>query len=203
MVKIKEYFIKQQIKPFLNIKIIVIFSSKFKIKNIKQLEPYQTLYCENNEYKIKSDNSKNIEELKIKNLKNNFPIFYSNYKVKHVENDLNISLKSLKEKIYKYKFSIKKINQTAFFISINKTNKIYKIDFKKFNCLKLNESKNSIINKFKNYLILKVDLNIIANILNRKSHIDNCTIGHRLNWERYPKTYFNSELYDVINFLHK
>ena len=179
------------------------FSSKFKIKNIKQLEPYQTLYIDNNEYKIKSDNSKNIKELKIKNLKYNFPIFNSNYKIKHVENDLSISLKSLKERIYKYKFSIKKINQTAFFISINKKNKIYKIDLKKFNFLKLNGNKNSIINKFRNYLILKVDLNIIANILNRKSHIDNCNIGLRLNWERYPKTYYNSELYDVINFLHK
>ena len=179
------------------------FSSKFKFKNIKPLEPHQTLYFENKEYKIISDNLKNIKELKIKNLKNNFPKFNSNYKIENVENDLNISLKSLKEKIYKYKFSIRKINQTAFFISINKTNKIYKIDFKKFNCFKLNENKNSIINKFKNYLILKVDLNIIANILNRKSHIDNCAIGFRLNWERYPKTYYNSELYDVMNFLHK
>jgi len=179
------------------------FSSKFKIKNIKQIEPYQTLYVENNEYKIKSDNSKNIRELKIKNLKNNFPKLSSNYKVKHLENDLNISLKLLKDRIYKYKFSTRKINQTAFFILINKINKIYKIDFDKFFCLEFNGSKNSIINKFKNSLILKVDLDIIANILNRKSHINNCIIGFKLNWERYPKNHYNSELYDILNFLHK
>ena len=179
------------------------FSTKFKIKNIKQLEPYQTLYVDNNEYKIKSDNSKNIRELKIKNLKNNFFKLNSNYKVKHLENDLNISLKLLKERIYKYKFSIGKINQTAFFILINKTNKIYKIDFEKFHCFEFNGSKKSIINKFKNYLILKIDLNIIANILNRKSHINNCIIGFNLNWERYPKNHYNSELNGTLNFLHK
>jgi L-ascorbate metabolism protein UlaG (beta-lactamase superfamily) len=179
------------------------FSSKFKIKNIKQLEPYQTLYVENNEYKIKSDNSKNIIELKVKNLKNNFPKLSSNYKVKHLENDLNISLKLLKDRIYKYKFNKIKINHTAFFILINKINKIYKIDFQKFYCLEFNGNKNLIINKFKNSLILKVDLDIIANILNRKSHINNCTIGFKLNWERYPKNHYNSELYDTLNFLHK
>lgn len=179
------------------------FSSKFKINNIKQLGPYQTLYFENNEYRIKSDNSKNIRELKIKNLKNNFPKLNSKYKKDHIENDLNISLKKLKERIYKFKFSVKKINQTAFFILINKTDKIYKIDFEKFCCLKFSGSKNSIINKFKNYLILKIDFNIISNILNRKSHINNCIIAFKLNWERYPKNHYNSELYDVMNFLHK
>ena len=82
----------------------------------------------------------------------------------------------LKERIYKYKFSIGKINQTEFFI---------------------------LINKFKNYLILKIDLNIIANILNRKSHINNCIIGFNLNWEIYPKNHYNSELNGTLNFLHK
>jgi len=70
------------------------------------------------------------------------------------------------------------------------------------------KSKNEIavfilINKFTNSLILKVDLNIIANILNRKLHINNCIIGFKLNWERYPKNYYNSELNDSLNFLHK
>ena len=179
------------------------FSDKFKIKNIEHLEPQQTLYVWDNNYQIKSDNSKNIMSLQIKNLKNNFPKLSSNYNLNSLEDDLNTSLKSLKDRMKKFRFNTKKINQSKFFIEIKKTNKIYKIDFEKFNCLEFNQGKKNIINKFKNYLILKIDLNVIANVLNRKLHFNDCVIGFKVNWERYPKNYYNSELYDIQNFLHK
>ena len=179
------------------------FSNKFKIKKIKQLEHDQTLYLKNNEHIIKSDNSTNIEKLKFQNSKKNFYKLNLNYNKKHLENDINISLELLKKRIKKFKLRLEKINQTAFFILLNKTNKIYKIDFKKCCFLELNGSKNSIINKYKRCLILKVDLDIISNILNRKLHINNALIGFKLNWERYPKNHYNSQLYDALNFFHK
>tara|TARA_B100001057_G_scaffold338885_1_gene339648 strand:+ start:207 stop:1541 length:1335 start_codon:yes stop_codon:yes gene_type:complete len=178
-------------------------SNTHKIKNIKYLEPHQTLYTQGDEYKIKSDNSRNVMSLKTKYFKNNFSKLKSNYKLSYLKKDLDISLKSLKNRISRFKFEVKKINQTAFFILINKTNKIYKIDFKKLSCSEFNEGKSSLIKRYKNYLILKVDLDIICNILDRKLHLNNCVIGFNLNWERYPKDYYNSELDDVLNFLHK
>ena len=202
--KNKKIFLNTIDKKFAEYKDYCNFlSNKFKIKNIKHLEPHQTLYVYSNKYKIKSDNSKNIMSLNIKNLKNKFPKLDSEYNLRCLEDDLNIALKQLKSKIKNLKFNTKKINQSAFFILIKKTNKIYKIDFEKFKCLEFIQSKKSIINKFKNYVILKVDLEIIANILNRKLHLNNCNIGFNLNWERYPKNHYNSELYDIMNFLHK
>ena len=56
--------------------------------------------------------------------------------------------------------------------------------------------------EFKKSLVLKIDLKIISNILNRKLHINNGQIGLQLNWERYPNHY-NQELYDALNFFHK
>ena len=202
--KNKRIFYSTIDKKFINYKKYCKFlSNTHKIKNIKHLEPHQTLHTQGNEYKIKSDNSKNVMYFKTKYFKDNFSKLKSNYELSNLKKDLDISLKSLKNRISKFKFKVKKINQTEFFILINKTNKIYKIDFEKLSCSEFNESKSSLINKYKNYLILKVDLDIISNILNRKLHLNNCVIGFNLNWERYPKDYYNSELNDVLNFLHK
>ena len=178
------------------------FTRKFKIKNITYLTPNKTLYVKNKDYIVKSDNQNNIENLKIKILKSSFPKINSNYNVDNLVNDLTISIKSIKERIDKYKLNTEKINQTAFFILIKKINKICKIDFKKSVCYEFKGNKNTIKKKFNRSLILKVDLNIIANILNRKLHINNCMIGFCLNWERYPNHY-NRELYDALNFFHK
>ena len=52
------------------------------------------------------------------------------------------------------------------------------------------------------FLLEKINEKINENILNRKLHINNCTIGFCLNWERIPNQY-NSELYDSLNFFHK
>ena len=116
--------------------------------------------------------------------------------------DLNISINLLSERIKKNKLSINKINQTAFFILIKNINKIYYINLKELVCEEFKGKKNSIKNKFKNSLILKTDLNIIGNILNRKLHMNNCIIGCWLNWERNPN-FYNSELDFALNFLHK
>ena len=178
------------------------FKKKFKIQNISYLTPKLTLHIKKNNYTIKSDNLKNITDFKIKKVKNNLPQLNSNYKVDDLVADLNISINSFKERIKRFKLSINKINQTAFFILIKKTNKIYHINFKELVCEEFKYKKNSIKKKFKNSLILKTDLNIIANILNRKLHMNNCIIGFCLNWERYPK-YYNSELNTALNFFHK
>ena len=178
------------------------FKKKFKIQNISYLTPKLTLHIKKNNYIIKSDNLKNITDFKIKKVKNNFPQLNSNYKVDDLVADLNISINSLKERIKRFKLSINKINQTAFFILIKKTNKIYYINLKELVCEEFKYKKNSIKKKFKNSLILKTDLNIIANILNRKLHMNNCIIGFCLNWERHPN-YYNSELDTALNFFHK
>ena len=190
-------------KKFLNQKEYSdFFAKKFKIKNIRYLKSNQTLNVKNNEYKVKSDNSKNIRDFKIKKIKSNFPKLNSNYNIDDLISDLTISINSFNGRINKYQLNIDKINQTAFFVLINKINKIYRIDFKKSVCYEFKNKKNTINKKFKKSLILKVDLNIIANILNRKLHINNCLIGCHLNWERYPNHY-NSELYGALNFFHK
>ena len=85
---------------------------------------------------------------------------------------------------------------------IKKINKIFYINFQESMCKEVKYKKDEIKKKFKNSLILKTDLKIIANILNRKLHINNCIIGFSLNWERNPN-YYNSELYTALNFFHK
>ncbi len=178
------------------------FVKKFKTKNITYLKPNQTLHVKKNQYIIKTDNSKNIRNLKINILKSNFPQLNSNYNVDNFVSDLNATVNSTKVRIKKYKLNVEKINQTAFFILINNINKIYRIDFKKSTFYEYKNQKNMIKKEFKKSLVLKVDLKIISNILNRKLHINNCQIGLQLNWERYPNHY-NQELYDALNFFHK
>ena len=178
------------------------FKEKFKFQKISYLNPEHTLHIKKNNYLIKSDNYRNIINFNIKKVKSNFPQLNSKYSVDDLVKDLNISINSLYERIKRYKLSINKINQTAFFILIKKINKIYYINLKELVCEEFKYKKNSIKNKFKNSLILKTDLNIIANILNRKLHMNNCIIGCWLNWERNTN-FYNSELDFALNFFHK
>ena len=179
------------------------FSKKYKMKNIQYLQPNQTLYFSDNNYKIKSDNSENLINYKTKIIKSNFPKVHKNYKLSDLENDLKISLSFFEKRIKKFKLNLKKIEQTVFIIILKKLNKIYKIDFNKLVISQLNyKDKNYLKNKFNKILILKTNINIISNILNRKLHMNNCVIGLCLNWERYPNHY-NSEVIDSLNFFHK
>ena len=180
----------------------IFFKKRFKFYNISYLNPKLTLHIKKNNYVIKSDNIKNITDFNIKKLKSNFPKINSNYNIYDLVSDLNIAVNSLKQRINRYKLSINKINQTAFFILIKKINKIFYINIQKSECREVEYKKDEIKKKFKNSLILKTDLKILANILNRKLHINNCIIGFSLNWERNPN-YSNNELYTALNFFHK
>lgn len=180
----------------------IFFKKRFKFQNISYLNPKLTLHIKENNYIIKSDNQKNIIDFNIKKLKSNFPKINSNYKVNDLVSDLNIAVNSLKQRINRYKLSINKINQTAFFILIKKINKIFYINLQESVCEEVKYKKDEIKKKFKKSLILKTDLKMIANILNRKLHINNCIIGCSLNWERNPN-YYNSELSTALNFFHK
>ena len=180
----------------------IFFKKRFKFHNISYLNPKLTLHIKKNNYVIKSDNLKNITDFNIKKLKSNFPKINSNYNIYDLVSDLNIAVNSLKQRINRYKLSINKINQTAFFILIKKINKIFYINIQKSECREVEYKKDEIKKKFKNSLILKTDLKILANILNRKLHINNCIIGFSLNWER-NLNYYNDELYTALNFFHK
>ena len=120
------------------------FSEKFKIKNISYLTPNKSLYINNYDYDIKSDNQKNVEDFKIKILKSNLPKLNSEYNSTNLLNDLNTSVKLMKDRIIKYNLNLKEINRTNFFIFVKKINKIYKIDFKKLVCGEFKGEKKSI-----------------------------------------------------------
>ena len=86
--KNKRIFYSTIDKKFINYKKYCKFlSNTHKIKNIKHLEPHQTLHTQGNEYKIKSDNSKNVMYFKTKYFKDNFSKLKSNYELSNLKKD--------------------------------------------------------------------------------------------------------------------
>lgn len=180
-------------------KYVKFFNNNFPDQNIIALTENDTLYSYKKNFHVEPNNAKNLESIKHKIVKPNFPKIKSNYDNDDLLEDLNISIKSWLLRIQKYKLDLNQIYKTNFYIKVNKYNKTFKVDFKNQVC---NELKNSKYKLREKYLKLKIDFDILVNILNRKLHINNCTIGFCLNWERIPNEY-NSELYDSLNFFHK
>tara|TARA_B110000305_G_C19089278_1_gene469990 strand:+ start:411 stop:698 length:288 start_codon:yes stop_codon:yes gene_type:complete len=92
------------------------------------------------------------------------------------------------------KYNIKiNFEKTKLVISLKKINYILNFEDKTV-------SKSKKIPK-KKYLNLITDDQILAAILTRKLHIDNCVVSFLLFWKRNPNKY-NKNLYNSLSFLH-